>query len=125
MDFEQAPIERKCIENPVGAMGTRYRSADQIIQPHQFGEDASKKTCLWLTKLRKLRPTGNRAGRLVDDGRPQLGLFGTGVERWSNQTDAGQNRLSPTADRWKKRSETYDGIAEAMAEQWGCLPFDA
>jgi hypothetical protein len=55
------------------------------------------------------------------DGRPQLGLFGTGVERFSNQTDAGQNRLSPGEDRWKDRSRTFPGIADAMAQQWGVL----
>lgn len=115
------PICRKAIENPVGAIGPAIMPASQIIQPHQFGDDASKATCLWLFDLPKLRPTGQRAGRIVDDGRAQLGLFGTGVERWSNQTDAGQNRLSPGAGRWKERSRTYDGIADAMAQQWGVL----
>jgi hypothetical protein len=114
-----APIRRKCIENPRGRIGTAIRRADQIIQPNQFGEDASKETHLWLWNLPKLRPTGFQPGRLVDDGRAQLGLFGTGVERWANQTDAGQNRLGPSPDRWDKRSATYHGIAAAMAEQWG------
>lgn len=114
-------IARKAIENPVGAISTRIRRADQIIQPNQFGDDASKKTCLWLYGLPRLRPTGRAEPRIVDDGRPQLGLFGTGVERWSNQTDNGQNKLSPGEDRWKERSRTFDGIADAMAEQWGCL----
>jgi hypothetical protein len=113
------PIGRKVIENPKGAIGSAIRPPDQVIQPNQFGDDASKGTCLWLDGLPKLRPTGQAPGRLVDDGRPQLGLFGTGVERWSNQTDGGQNKLAPSADRWKERSRTYPGIAEAMASQWG------
>jgi len=115
------PIRRKAIENPRGAIGTAIRKPDQTIQPNQFGDDASKATCLWLEELAKLRPTKRAEGRLVDDGRPQLGLFGTGVERFSNQTDAGQNRLSPGEDRWKDRSRTFPGIANAMAQQWGVL----
>jgi len=115
------PIRRKAIENPKGGIGSEIRPPDQIIQPNQFGDDASKATCLWLDNLPKLRPTGSVPGRLVDDGRPQLGLFGTGVERWANQTDAGQNKLRPGADRWKERSRTYPGLADAMADQWGRL----
>lgn len=98
------------IENPVGCMSTRYRKPDQIIQPHQFGHDASKATCLWLHRLPVLRPTLPVAPRIVN-GRP----------RWSNQTDSGQNRLAPSPMRWKERSRTYVGIAQAMAEQWGNL----
>jgi hypothetical protein len=112
-------IRRKAIENPKGAIGSRIRKPDQMIQPNQFGDDASKGTCLWLENLRKLRPTKQQNGRIVDDGRPQLGLFGTGVERWGNQTDNGQNKLPPGPDRWKDRSRTYPGIADAMADQWG------
>lgn len=115
------PIRRKAIENPRGAIGTAIRKPDQTIQPHMFGDDASKATCLWLYDLPKLRPTNRVDGRLVDDGRPQMGLFGTGVERWSNQTDAGQNRLSPGDDRWKDRSRTFPSVADAMAATWGAL----
>lgn len=97
------------IENPRGFIGTMLRAPSQVIQPHEYGEDASKATCLWLNRLPLLRPTGHVAPRLVD-GRP----------RWANQTDSGQNRLSPGADRWKLRSRTYPGIAEAFARQWGC-----
>lgn len=97
------------IENPVGLMSTRWRKPDQIIQPYQFGDDASKATCLWLTNgLPKLQHTGYVEPRMVN-GKP----------RWSNQTDSGQNRLPPSKDRWKERSKTYSGIAQAMAEQWG------
>lgn len=112
------PIYLKAIENPVGAIGTAIRPADQTIQPNRFGDDASKGTCLWLEHLPKLRPTAHAAPRLIDDGRPQLGLFGTGVARWANQTDAGQNKLSPGDERWKDRSRTFPGIADAMAAQW-------
>lgn len=107
----QAPIPRIALENPVGCISTRIRRPDQIIQPYQFREDASKKTCLWLTGLPKLVPTGRCVGRFVYHK-------GKLVERWSNQTDSGQNRLPPSDDRWMLRSITYKGIAEAMADQW-------
>ncbi|MFZ9732768.1 MAG: hypothetical protein ACO3BA_05320 [Schleiferiaceae bacterium] len=104
------PIPRVAIENPVGCISTRIRKPDQTIQPWQFGHDASKATCLWLKGLPLLRPTAIISPRMVD-GKP----------RWANQTDSGQNRLGPSADRWKIRSETYSGIATAMAQQWGTL----
>lgn len=102
------PIPRIAIENPIGVISTRIRKPDQIIQPWQFGEDASKATCLWLRGLPKLVPTSVVAPRIVN-----------GKKRWSNQTDSGQNRLGPSPDRWMKRSKTYPGIALAMARQWG------
>lgn len=111
LDFVQllldAPIPRIALENPVGCISTRIRPYDQAIQPYQFGHDASKKTCLWLKNLPPLRPTQFIEPRMVN-GKP----------RWGNQTDSGQNRLPPSADRWAIRSETYEGIAKAMAEQW-------
>ena len=103
-----APISRIAVENPVGCIGTRIRKADQTIQPHQFGDDASKATCLWLKGLPLLTPTAHVPGRDVN-----------GRLRWANQTDSGQNRLAPSADRWKLRSATFPGIAAAMADQWG------
>ena len=103
-----APIPRIAIENPVGCISTRLRKPSQYVQPHQFGDDASKKTGLWLKGLPLLIPTRQVEPRIVD-----------GKKRWSNQTDSGQNKLAPSEDRWKKRSETYQGIADAMAEQWG------
>ena len=103
-----APIERIALENPVSCISSRIRKPDQIIQPYEFGEDASKKTCLWLKNLDLLTPTQMVPPRLVD-GKP----------RWSNQTDSGQNRLGPSEDRWKERSRTFVGVAKAMAEQWG------
>lgn len=109
-----APIERIAIENPVGVIGTRIRKSDQIIQPYEFGDDASKATCLWLKNLSLLRQTKRIPGRIVTHNGKQ-------VERWSNQTDSGQNRLPPSNDRWKDRARTYQGWANAMAMQWGGL----
>ena len=99
------------LENPVGIISSRIRKPDQTIQPYDFGDDASKRTSLWLNGLPKLAPTQRVPGRLVQVG-------GKTVERWSNQTDSGQNRLGPSDDRWKLRSRTYPGIAQAMADQW-------
>jgi len=101
-------IPRIAIENPIGCISTKIRKPDQIIKPYQFGHDASKNTCLWLKGLPLLRPTQFVEPRLVN-----------GKSRWANQTDSGQNKLTPSPDRWKIRSETYAGIAKAMAEQWG------
>jgi hypothetical protein len=102
-----APIARIALENPIGCISTRIRKPDQTIQPHQFGHNASKATCFWLKGLPLLTPTKHMPPRLVD-----------GRKRWGNQTDSGQNKLPPSADRWKIRSETYQGIADAMANQW-------
>ena len=100
------------LENPVGCISSRICRPSQSIQPYDFGEDASKRTCLWLQGLPLLRPTLRVAGRIVT--RPD----GRTVERWANQTDSGQNRLAPSPDRWRLRSRTYPGIAAAMATQW-------
>jgi hypothetical protein len=108
-----APIPHICIENPIGRIGTAIRKADQYIQPYDFGDDASKNTGLWLKNLPVLRSTSYFPPRIVEKGEY------TGKERWSNQTDSGQNRLGPSEDRWKERSRTYPGIAKAMADQWG------
>ena len=103
-----APIPRIAVENPVGHLTQHIGTADQTIQPHQFGDDASKATCLWLKNLPHLAPTKNIAPRMVN-GRP----------RWANQTDGGQNKLPPSADRAMLRAATYPGIADAFADQWG------
>lgn len=103
-----APIPRIALENPISCISTRIRKPDQIIQPWQFGHDASKATCLWLKALPPLRHTSIVEPRIVN-----------GRKRWSNQTDSGQNKLGPSTDRWKERSKTYQGIADAMADQWG------
>lgn len=97
-----APIERICIENPVSCISSRIRKPSQIIHPWMFGEDASKKTCLWLKNL----PLLNGTDVIKKD-------------RYANQTASGQNKLGPSPDRWKIRSTTYQGIADAMASQWG------
>ena len=105
-----APIESIALENPVSVISSRIRKPDQIINPWQYGHDASKKTCLWLKNLPPLQPTEIIEPRIVN-----------GRKRWGNQCDSGQNKLGPSEDRWKIRSATYPGIANAMANQWGCL----
>jgi hypothetical protein len=102
-------IGKKAFENPRGVLSTRIRKPDQTIQPHEFGADASKATCLWLEGLPKLIPTDQVPPRITPDGK----------KRWANQTDSGQNRLGPSTDRAALRGMTYPGIAEAMATQWG------
>lgn len=97
-----APIGKIVLENPVGRINTAIRKPDQIIQPWMFGEDASKSTCLWLKGVNKLEPTN-----VIKK------------DRYANQTPSGQNKLGPSKDRWKIRSTTYQGIADAMAYQWG------
>jgi len=114
-----APVPFICIENPVGVLSTRSRLGrpSQTIQPYQFGDDASKRTCLWLKGLPLLSkdPAKRIPGRRVEWPRSSGKL----VERWSNQTDSGQNKLGPSDGRAIERARTYVGIAEAMAEQWG------
>lgn len=90
-----APIRRICLENPVSIISSRIRKPDQIIQPWQFGHGEVKATCLWLKGLPPLRPTN-----IVEGRKDRV------------------HREPPSADRWKNRSRTYPGIAEAMAEQW-------
>lgn len=112
MKLWNCDIPRIAIENPVGCMSRLFRKPDQIIQPYEFGADASKKTCLWLKNLAPLKidPGARKSGRMVN-----------GRERWANQTDNGQNRLGPSADRAALRAVTYPQIAAAMADQWGIL----
>lgn len=104
MTLARAPITFKAIENPIGALSSRWRKPDQIIQPWQFGHDASKATCLWLENLPPLTPT-----HVLPGGKST---------RRANQTPSGQNKLGPSPDRWKLRSLTYPGIADAFAAQW-------
>lgn len=106
-----APVPRIALENPIGCISTKIRPYDQTVQPYQYGHDASKTTCLWLKNLPPLRPTGFVEPRIVN-----------GKRRWANQCDnGGQDKLPPSTDRWKIRSLTYQGIADAMADQWGNL----
>jgi hypothetical protein len=101
----EAPIPRIAVENPVGVMSSRLRKPDQYIQPWEYGEPETKKTCLWLKNLPALQPT----------------LILPPEERRNNLTPSGQNKLGPSPDRWKLRSLTYQGWADAMAQQWGPL----
>lgn len=107
-DIWNAPVEKLCIENPVGCINTRlaFMPKPQYIQPYDFGEDASKKTGLWLRGLPPLKSTEYIPGRIVD-----------GKMRWANQSDKGQSKLGGGSGH--ERSVTYFGIAAAMAEQWG------
>jgi hypothetical protein len=109
-----APIQSYALENPVGCIGTRIRPADQYIQPYEYGHDASKRTGLWLkdTPLLAADPKEFYPPRLVEYG-------GKTVPRWGNQTDSGQNRLGPDEGRAMARARTYEGVAKAMAKQWG------
>jgi hypothetical protein len=96
MELVCAPILKIAIENPIGIMSTRHRKPDQIIQPWQFGHGETKATCLWLKGLPLLIPTQIVSGRLTR-----------------------VHRMPPGPDRWRERSRTYPGIADAMAAQWG------
>ncbi len=91
-----SPIERWCIENPVSIISSAIRPPDQIIQPWEYGHGETKATCLWLKNLPKLRPTKCVEGR-----------------------EARIHMMPPGPDRWKERSRTFTGIAEAMGDQWG------
>ncbi len=99
------------IENPVGVMSTRFRKPDQIIQPYMFGDQARKTTCLWLNGLPPLEPT-----ELVDEGESVVFRSGKKMPKW--YSDALTNAKTDT-ERRKLRSKTFDGIAKAMASQWG------
>jgi len=94
-----APIDRWCIENPVSVISSAIAPPSQIIQPWEFGHGETKATCLWLKNLPLLRPTNCVSGR---ENRV-----------W---------RMPPGPERWKERSRTYQGVADAMADQWGMAP---
>ena len=96
MELINAPINKIAVENPISIMSTRYRKPDQIIQPWQYGHGETKSSCLWLKNLPKLKPTN-----IVEGREPRV------------------HKLPPSKDRWKLRSLTYQGIADAMASQWG------
>jgi hypothetical protein len=100
------------VENPATSFVNKaIRPPDQIVQPWQFGDDASKATGLWLTRgTPKLR---------LDQSKAVAPRIVHGKPRWSNQTDSGQNNMTPSGNRWLERSKTYPGIAEAMGSQWG------
>jgi hypothetical protein len=109
-----ADIPRIALENPVSIISSEIRKPDQMVQPYDFGHDASKRTCLWLKGLPPLRPTQYVAPRTV------VTPTGRIAQRWANQCDNyGHDNKSPSPDRWKLRSATFQGIADAMADQWG------
>lgn len=124
-----APISRIAIENPMGRIGTAIRKADQTIQPYEFGDNASKRTGLWLKNLPLLKPTKYVEPRLVCQDCKSVFAYGNHkclkcgshryLPRWDNQTDSGQNKLGPSDDRAMLRAKTYQGWADAMADQWG------
>lgn len=124
-----APISRIAIENPMGRIGTAIRKADQAIQPYEFGDNASKRTGLWLKNLPLLKPTKYVEPRLVCQDCKSVFAYGHHkclkcgshryLPRWDNQTDSGQNKLGPSDDRAMLRAKTYQGWADAMADQWG------
>ena len=126
-----APIPMIAIENPIGVISTEIRKPDQIIQPYEYGDDASKATCLWLKGLPKLMPTKFIEPRLVCSscgtvfayGKHKCPACSSGCyrPRWANQTDSGQNKLSPSAGRAMERAKTYQGWADAMVSQWGVI----
>ncbi len=91
-----APVPRWCIENPVSIISSAIRPADQVIQPWQFGHGETKATCLWLQNLPRLRSTN-----VVEGREPRVHM------------------MPPGPNRWKERSRTFEGIAEAMGDQWG------
>jgi hypothetical protein len=100
-----APIPRICVENPVSIISSQIRKPDQIIQPWMFGHEATKTTCLWLKGLPHLVPTD-----IVGKGARHVTKSGKSLPTWYN--------LPPSPDRWKIRSATFQGIADAMAAQW-------
>jgi len=93
-----APVKRIAIENPISVISSKIRKPDQIIQPWQFGHGETKATCLWLKGLPKLVPTKVVEGR-----------------------EARIHKMPPGPNRWKERSRTFQGVADAMADQWGSL----
>jgi len=111
MKLYDCNIPKIAIENPIGIMSTKFRKPDQIIRPFQFGENSTKSTCLWLKNLPKLQPTDiikttthtSKTGKIYD-------------EWWFKSS-----LISDLEERRKFRSKTFQGIANAMAEQWGCV----
>ena len=101
-----APIGKICVENPVSIISSKIKKPTQIVQPWMFGDPFTKTTCLWLKNLPLLTPTN-----IVDRGERHVTKSGKSLPKWYN--------LPPSADRGKLRSRTFQGFAEAMADQWG------
>ena len=122
LDLVSAPIDRLCIENPVGQLSSLWRKPDQIIQPYYFGDTASKPTCFWLKNLPLLRYGTDVQMALGESTPPQTEIVDKGEFAVTSKGKAGAKWnwwLPPSKDRWRIRSRTFPGIAAAMAEQWG------
>jgi len=110
MDLVNLPIPKIAIENPIGVMSSFYRTPDQIIQPWEYGHKTTKATCLWLKGLPMLKPTN-----IVDKGEVVISKSGNRMSRWYYET----SKLPIKGGiRAKARSVTFQGIADAMANQW-------
>lgn len=114
--IQKLPIKTKIVENPIGQLSTLWMRPSDIVQPYEFGDDASKATCLWV-----LDENGERIMTKLDRD-PALYVPPTlrpnGKSYWANQTDTGQNRLPPAADRWQDRADTYPGISAAIVRKF-------
>ena len=111
MKIANMPIPRIAIENPIGIMSSHYRKPDQIIQPWQFGFPTTKATCLWLKNLPLLKPTN-----IVEKGEVVISKSGNRMSKWYYET----SKLPlKNGARAKARSVTFQGVADAMADQWG------
>ncbi len=120
MEMVAASIPLTAIENPIGIMSRLYRKPDQIIQPYHFGHEVQKATCLWLRKLPLLQPTKvvNRGMIYVD---PRGNKHGGAHTLRAKRAYSPLMLVSQNEERWKIRSRTFQGIADAMAEQWSNL----
>ena len=111
MALADCGIPKYAIENPIGIMSSLYRKPDQIIQPWQYGHDTTKATCLWLKGLPLLKPTN-----IVDKGGVWVAKSGKRMSQWFYESS-----LLPPKERERMRNKTFQGIADAMAEQWGAV----
>lgn len=111
MQMVNAPISKIAVENPVGIMSTVYQKPSQIIEPYEYGHACTKKTCLWLKGLPLLKPTN-----IVDKGDVWVAKSGKRMSQWYYDSSC-----LPPKEREKMRNKTFQGIADAMADQWGNL----
>ena len=116
MAFANADCDKKAIENPIGVISTRYRKPDQIIQPYQFGHPVRKSTCLWLYNLPPLKPTNIVDFECIQSQGKSGGYSGPS---WIVKDENGKILSYGDPRVARARSKTYEGIAKAMAEQWG------
>jgi site-specific DNA-cytosine methylase len=104
-------VPKLAVENPIGIMSTLYRKPEQIIQPHEYGHSTTKATCLWLKGLPLLKPTN-----IVDKGEVVTFASGKRMSKWFYESSQ-----LPPKERERMRNKTFQGIADAMADQWGNL----